>query len=137
MGKFQTWLRGFMQGRYGFDELNHRLLTAVIVLLLASLVCTFLGRVANQGLLYGLGNIANMVCTLGIVYIFFRALSRNIPARRAENERFAKRQRRARNQKEFKYLKCPHCGQEMRVPRGKGKIAVKCPKCGESTITKS
>ncbi|MGN0073663.1 MAG: hypothetical protein ACI36W_07735 [Coriobacteriales bacterium] len=137
MGTFQTWLRNFMQGRYGFDELNHRLLTVVIVLLLASLVCTFLGRVANQGLLYGLGNIANMVCTLGIIYIFFRALSRNIPARMAENERFAKKQRRARNQKEFKYLKCPHCAQEMRVPRGKGKIAVKCPKCGESTITKS
>ena len=137
MGRFQSWLRDFMQGRYGFDELNRRLLTVVIVLMLASLVLSFVGRLTNQGLLYGLGNIANLLCTLGLVYIFFRAFSRNIPARMAENERFAKKQRRARNQREFKYLTCPHCGQEMRVPRGKGKIAVKCPKSGESTITRS
>ena len=58
-------------------------------------------------------------------------------ARMAENERFMKKERRAANKKEYKYLSCPHCKQEMRVPRGKGKIAVKCPKCGESTITRS
>ena len=42
-----------------------------------------------------------------------------------------------RDEANYKYLTCPHCGQEMRVPRGKGKIAVKCPKCKESTITES
>ena len=40
MGKFQTWLVNFMQGRYGFDELNRRLTTVVIVVLLASIVCS-------------------------------------------------------------------------------------------------
>lgn len=42
-----------------------------------------------------------------------------------------------RDEVNYKYLTCPHCQQEMRVPRGKGKIAVKCPKCKESTITES
>lgn len=37
----------------------------------------------------------------------------------------------------FEYLTCPFCGQRMRVPQGKGKIAVKCPSCGEKTIHNS
>ena len=91
----------------------------------------------RDGLLYAVGNIANLASTLGIILVFFRAFSRNIPARMAENERFMKKERRAANKKEYKYLSCPHCKQEMRVPRGKGTIAVKCPNCGESTITRS
>ena len=30
------------------------------------------------------------------------------------------------------YLKCPNCGQMLRVPRGKGKITVTCRGCGAS-----
>lgn len=37
----------------------------------------------------------------------------------------------------YKYLSCSFCGQQMRVPAGKGKIAVKCPSCGEKTIVQS
>lgn len=37
----------------------------------------------------------------------------------------------------YEYLSCPFCGQRMRVPRGKGKLAVKCPSCGEKTIVNS
>ena len=73
MGKFQTWLVNFMQGRYGFDELNRRLTTVVIVVLLASIVCTFVGRITQLGLLYAVGNIANLASTLGIILVFFRA----------------------------------------------------------------
>ena len=29
----------------------------------------------------------------------------------------------------YKHLKCPECGQRVRVPRGKGKIRVRCPQC--------
>ncbi len=38
---------------------------------------------------------------------------------------------------QYLYMTCPFCGQDMRIPRGKGKIAVRCPKCGEKTITTS
>ena len=33
--------------------------------------------------------------------------------------------------KDHKYFFCPKCGQSVRVPKGAGKIRVKCPKCGE------
>lgn len=38
---------------------------------------------------------------------------------------------------QYTYLNCGFCGQKMRVPAGKGKVAVKCPSCGEKTIVKS
>lgn len=43
----------------------------------------------------------------------------------------------SREQAGYTYLTCPFCGQKMRVPQGKGKIAVKCPSCGEKTIANS
>lgn len=30
---------------------------------------------------------------------------------------------------DHRLTECPQCGQKMRVPAGKGEIAVKCPKC--------
>ena len=32
--------------------------------------------------------------------------------------------------REHRYFKCPNCGQQMRVPRGKGRITVHCRSCG-------
>ena len=136
MDKFRAWISNFMQGRYGVDELGHSLCTGVIVLLIASIVFNLIGHIGGS-FFYVFASILNGVATVGIIYTFFRILSRDFSKRSAENDRFLKKKRRTQNQKEFKYLKCPHCQQEMRVPRGKGKIAVKCPKCGESTITKS
>ena len=31
---------------------------------------------------------------------------------------------------ERRHFKCPNCGQQMRVPRGKGRITVRCRSCG-------
>ena len=33
--------------------------------------------------------------------------------------------------REHRYFSCPKCGQQVRVPKGAGKIRVTCPKCGE------
>ena len=33
--------------------------------------------------------------------------------------------------KQYKFFKCPMCKQEVRVPRGHGKICITCPKCRE------
>lgn len=33
--------------------------------------------------------------------------------------------------REHRYLKCPKCRQDIRVPKGAGKIRISCPKCGE------
>ena len=42
-----------------------------------------------------------------------------------------------RRDKEHVYFKCPSCGQQLRVPRGKGKITVTCRGCGASFEEKS
>lgn len=157
MGKFQAWFSNFMRGRYGYDELTRTLFTAIIVVLIVSVVSNLIGHFGGS-LFYMISSVTNLISTALIIYAFFRVFSRNHTARRAENEKFlakrrdveAKRGKSSRtsgkssgkgaagkSEAEYKYLNCPHCNQAMRVPRGKGKIAVKCPKCGESTITES
>ena len=57
-----------------------------------------------------------------------------------EAERKAEEERKARRKEEEKthaFFKCPQCGKELRVPRGKGKIRIKCPNCGEQFIRKT
>ncbi len=74
------------------------------------------------------------------VYYLFRFLSRNIPKRREENEKFCNffiRLKKRWTDKEHRYFKCPQCRQTVRVPRGKGTIKIRCPKCGNQFEKKS
>ena len=74
--------------------------------------------------------------------MLFRVLSRNYARRRAENAKFLtvagpairwiKLQRTIHRDKEHRYFKCPNCGQQLRVPRGKGKVTITCRNCGVS-----
>ena len=84
----------------------------------------------------------------GIVYSYFRILSRNTRKRYSENLKylsyqnrvttwFGKQQVRFKQRKDYHYYRCPQCGQQLRVPRGRGKISITCPKCGHQFIKKS
>ncbi|MCI8304714.1 MAG: hypothetical protein HFF52_08815 [Lawsonibacter sp.] len=126
-------IQRFMYGRYGNDQLNLFLMTIFLLL--------YLGFVFTRlELLYWV-NFALLLFSL------FRMLSRNIMARRAENARFMKAagpflswlrlRRNIHRDKEHVYFKCPSCGQQLRVPRGKGKITVTCRGCGASFQEKS
>jgi ribosomal protein S27E len=127
------FFRRFMMGRYGNDALN-RFLSALALLDL--LIAGF----AGQPLLLLLG-----LALWGIVY--FRMLSRNIPKRYEENQKWMQlsgglrdRLRRftARVQdREHRYFKCPDCGTMLRVPRGRGKLQVTCPHCRRQMIKKT
>ncbi|WP_297812092.1 hypothetical protein [uncultured Finegoldia sp.] len=84
-----------------------------------------------------------------IVYFgIFRVFSTNKYKRMIENQKFAKAVKpmtdffekykmRAVNSKDKRYIKCPNCKKEMKIPRNKGKIRVTCPHCGHRFVKKS
>jgi len=126
-------LNRFMQGRYGNDMLNNILMGFVFVCFLLSMFVS--------GIFYGVGVVL-------IFIIYFRMFSRNTYKRTRENEfvmvyynkvsRFFSRQRNRMKQRKTHHIyTCPTCNQKIKIPRGKGKIAVCCPKCGNEFIKKS
>ncbi|MDD7383936.1 MAG: hypothetical protein SOZ89_03030 [Peptoniphilaceae bacterium] len=78
-----------------------------------------------------------------VIYGYFRVFSKNIIARNSENYVFLQKlwnpltgkikkfKRHTFGKNGYKYFYCPNCNQELKAPKGKGKIKIKCPKCGE------
>ena len=127
-------IQRFMIGRYGADELAKAQSIAALVLL-------FLSMFSRLDIFYWLA-IALMI------YSTWRMFSKNISARYAENQKYLALENRLRRffgqkrylmqqRKEYHIYKCPGCGQKIRIPRGKGKIAVICPKCNTEFIKRS
>ena len=127
-------IQRFMIGRYGADELAKAQSIAALVLL-------FLSMFSRLGIFYWLA-IALMI------YSTWRMFSKNISARYAENQKYLALENRLRRffgqkrylmqqRKEYHIYKCPGCKQKIRIPRGKGKISIRCPKCGEEFIKNS
>ncbi len=116
----------FMQGRYGQDAFTRFLLGAM-------LACVVLN------LLVGSRFLSIMAWAL-LVYAYFRLFSRNHAARYAENQRYLNatakfrywfdQQKRLKEERKYHHIYvCPKCRQKIRIPKGKGKIMVRCPKC--------
>jgi len=124
--RMRAGVQRFMVGRYGTDKLNMYILGFGVMVCLLSLFI----RVP----------LANLILTvLSYVLMFwaiFRTFSRNTYKRYQENRRFLLLLDRIKDRK-HKYFDCPKCRQPVRVPRGKGKIAISCPKCKERFIRKS
>lgn len=129
-----NWLRKFMIGRYGPDQLS---IAMLFLSLLLSIVLFFFPASVLSYLVY-----------LPFVVFLFRVLSKNIAKRREENNKFLKiwkpveswfkkKQYQLKNSKTHKYYSCPSCKQSVRVPKGKGKIRIICPKCKVEFIKKT
>lgn len=130
---FLQKLQRFLYGRYGTDKLN-------LFLLILGLVFTLIG-----GLFFPpLGLVADLFYLCAI----FRTFSRNIPARQKEYRWFSKwygpfesafrlQKQKFAQRKTYKYFKCPACHQQLRAPRGRGKIQVTCQKCHSVFQTKT
>lgn len=126
MGKLGNAIRRFMAGRYGTDKLNIWILVAALLMCVVNL---FLPK----------GGVQLALCVLIYaltVWAIFRCFSRNTYRRYQENRKFLQLLDRIRDRK-HKYFACPKCRQQVRVPRGKGKISITCPKCKEKFIRKS
>ena len=118
--------RHFMLGRYGTDKLNMAILTAGVILAVVVMFTRLpLLDLLLTGLSYGL-----------MFWAIFRMFSRNTYKRYQENRKYLRFVERLKD-REHRYFDCPRCRQPVRVPRGKGKIAITCPKCKEKFIKKT
>ena len=101
----------FMQGRNGADTLSKVLLVAgLVAVFLSALLTGSFAYAENEAFLAGVYKIRN----------FFRS------------QKGLWKQR-----KVYHIYKCPGCRQKIRIPKGKGKIEIRCPKCGTTFIKKS
>ncbi len=121
--KFRTGMQHFMMGRYGTDKLNMAILGAGLVVCLISMFVRF--PVVNLTL--------TTISYVLMGWAIFRTLSRNTYKRYQENRKYLGLLQRMKD-RDHRYFDCPRCHQQIRVPKGKGKIAITCPKCGEKFI---
>ncbi len=124
--KISAGLQRFMMGRYGTDKLNMYILGVGVILCLLTIF-----------LPWALADLAlSLLAYVLMFWALFRTFSRNTYKRYQENRRFLLFLDRIKD-REHKYFKCPQCRQPVRVPKGKGKIAITCPKCREKFVRKS
>lgn len=134
MNQFREKMADWMRGRNGMDHFS-------VFLSWAAMICLFLSWIPHLAIL-------NTVALVLLIYSYFRVFSRNIAKRSEENRRyllcmgkvrgwwwsirnwFRRLPGRVKQAPEYHIYKCPQCSQKIRIPRGKGKIIVRCPKCG-------
>lgn len=135
---FEKWLNDFKKNHNGNDELGLFLLIIAIALNLLSAIV-------------GIPIIMAIIQALSLLSFgasIYRFLSSDKKSRAAENYKFTHIKQTISNyikdqkyyikeSKTHKFYSCPKCGTVCRVPKGKGKIKIKCPKCGNSFIKKT
>jgi len=118
--------RSFMVGRYGTDKLN------MVILCVGLAVCLVSAFFHNPQI-----NLLLTAVSYGLMFwALFRSFSRNTYKRYQENRKFLQFFDRLKD-RDHRYYDCPKCRQVVRVPRGKGKIAITCPKCKERFVKKT
>ncbi len=127
-------LAAFMQGRYGYDELNRALSVSFLIFWILSLI-------TGKRFFYTIGLIA-------LVYSLFRSFSRDHMKRSRERlwylqqidkvKRFFRQLKQRWEQRNtHKFFRCKQCGVTIRVPKGKGQVEITCPKCGNKFVDRT
>ena len=130
-------LAKLMYGRYGVDQLGRAMLIFALVLCVLSL---FVPR-RLSGIIY-------YISLILIILMYIRMFSKNIQKRYQENNKYlslkASFLRKFQREKEifsqrrfYHFYRCPRCRQRIRIPRGKGRIEIRCPKCSQTFIKRS
>ena len=144
MNRFSMWFANMMRGRYGVDQLNRFLLIVALVLIVIDMFMR--------------SRILHFLTIILLIYTYSRMFSRNIRARSTENQKFLQITSRFRGNRggygnnsgrqggmsgfwkkkdpDHRILRCPGCGEKLRVPRNAGTIRIKCPHSGEQFTKK-
>lgn len=124
----------FMAGRYGIDSFGKfTIFTGLIAALLSNWMDSFL---------------LSLLAWFLIIYSYYRMFSRNTYKRATENQQylsktykicsfFGQQKKLMAQRKTHHIYKCPTCHQKIRVPKGKGRIEIRCPKCNTTFIKNS
>ena len=132
--KLKVKMERFLAGRNGMDVLARDVYILSIVLLVA-------GIFSRLSIVY-------ILAMIGLGYSAFRTYSRKIYSRQMENQKYLAfrrkftkkwdlRKKKWKDRKVYRYYTCKSCKQTIRVPKGKGKIEIRCPKCGNAFIKKT
>lgn len=134
MNRFRMMIGNMMRGRYGTDNLNKAMCTLSLILIVINLFANL--------------RIIHTVIVLLLILIYCRMFSRNYNKRYLENQKYLqfisrfkkpggpKNFTRTAQAKTHKILRCPGCGDKLRVPKGAGKINITCPHCNTKFIKK-
>lgn len=125
-------IRRFFYGRYGIDTLGYIIVITSMVISVASSLIGIVSDIASF--------ILWVLSYLLLAWAIFRMMSRNHAARRRENDCisglvkpvkkwFKLKYNQIKDAKTHVYLKCPDCKNYLRLPKGRGEIAVTCPVC--------
>lgn len=124
-------IRNFFAGRNGVDDLSNVALWGAVIVMIINIFVS----------VDWLNSVLSVLSWGGLIYGYFRILSKNVAKRRAENWAFVswkdKIRQRWQQRKTHKFYNCPKCRTTLRVPKGKGKISITCRKCGEKFIRKT
>lgn len=93
-------------------------------------------------------SILSFIGYAAVIFVYVRVFSKNYHKCYAQNQKylllkkkvtgyFRKKKSIMNQRKTHRIYACPSCKQTVRVPKGKGKVEIRCPKCSTKFVKKA